>query len=91
MDGNDPIGFGGGSNNLFRYCFNDPVNYTDSNGFKPFHVKLGSSYTIAQWSPGWSYDFVEGKIDYGDSVALNTLIGGGWDLTITGPCPDAVL
>ena len=39
--------------------------------------------------PGWSYDFVEGKIDYGDSVALNTLIGGGWDLTITGPCPDA--
>jgi hypothetical protein len=28
----DKIGFGGGDTNLYRYVFNSPTNYTDSNG-----------------------------------------------------------
>jgi hypothetical protein len=30
----DPIGFTAGSN-LYRYCFNNPVRYTDANGMQP--------------------------------------------------------
>ena len=84
----DPIGFDGGDTELYCYAGNDPINYIDSFGLAPIHIKIGSSATIAQWGPGWTYDFMTGKLESGDSIAFNTLAGGGWDLFITGSCPD---
>ena len=38
----DPIGFGGRDSNLYGYCWNDPINLTDSNGYiAPFLVTGG--------------------------------------------------
>jgi len=31
----DPLGFAGGDSNLYRYCDNDPVNFTDPRGLFP--------------------------------------------------------
>ena len=37
----DPIGFGGGSTNLYGYVVNDPVNFVDPSGKNPVLIAIG--------------------------------------------------
>ena len=43
----DPIGFGGGDVNLYRYVFNSPPNYTDPSGRLIFAIPFGITATQA--------------------------------------------
>jgi RHS repeat-associated protein len=40
----DPLGFGGGDSNLYRYCGNNPVNGSDPYGL--WAIQLGYSFTV---------------------------------------------
>src|SRR5205085_12344327 len=40
----DPLGFGGGDANLFRYCGGDPVNWRDPNGLQDIPLTPSQDY-----------------------------------------------
>jgi RHS repeat-associated protein len=40
----DPIGFEGGVPNIFEYCINDPVNFTDPSGLGAWKIPFTSTY-----------------------------------------------
>jgi RHS repeat-associated protein len=49
----DPIGFDGGASNLYEYCINDPINYTDEEGLQtwPGRGNVTSSFDPARLHP----------------------------------------
>jgi len=54
----DPIGFGGGDANLYRYVSNGPTNATDPSGLVEF---LGVNW-VSPWNPNarWGWEGVKG-------------------------------
>ena len=70
----DPIGFNGGDQNLYRYVFNNPVNLIDPSGLVTF--TLGVSFRV----PGGF-----GGIDAGVAVSVpDSITGGDFDLGVFG-------
>jgi RHS repeat-associated protein len=53
----DPIGFGGGSANLYAYTFNSPTNFSDPSGNDPWQLAgaggVGTFIAASQFVPGW--------------------------------------
>lgn len=47
----DPLGFGGGDSNFFRYCGGDPVNFGDPSGEDPVYHPRGNFFTYVTSSP----------------------------------------
>jgi RHS repeat-associated protein len=45
----NPIGFGGGDTNLYRYVMNDPVNFVDITGFSKFDKFYGLPKKFWNW------------------------------------------
>ncbi|MGI9086904.1 MAG: RHS repeat-associated core domain-containing protein [Chthoniobacterales bacterium] len=72
----DPIGFGGGDTNLFRYCGNDPVNFVDPSGLSTFQLGLSFTGQIGPVTVNFNSGFV---IDsHGNFGVYNTsLLGAG--------------
>ena len=70
----DPIGFPAGDANLYRYVFNNPVNFTDPEG--------ESALTItAPFAAGAAA--ADGPLPIGDAVALTILAGAAiYDLAV---------
>lgn len=55
----DPLGFGGGDNNLYRFCNGDPINGSDPDGLWQLVIFGGRGYggflTLGYNSGQWSY------------------------------------
>jgi len=43
----EPLGFDGGSANLYAYCHNDPINWVDRSGFNPVLVYMAIAFTAS--------------------------------------------
>ena len=72
----DPIGFGGGDANLFRYAYGDPVNFRDPSG-----LQIDGSFGPENYSHDIAFDF---PADLGISTGIQTdFWSGGWTLNVT--------
>jgi RHS repeat-associated protein len=71
----DPVGFGGGDTNLFRYCGNDPVNASDPTGLWTFQIGFSVTIQLGNFvynpSVGIAFD---GEFNVGQ---YNTHLAGG--------------
>ncbi len=71
----DPIGFGAGDTNLYRYVNNSPTNYTDPSGtiipqIIGGFISGGIDLSVQLWNKGGDFS----KVDW-VSVGVNTAIG----------------
>jgi len=92
----DPIGFGGGDVNVYRYVQNNPVNFVDPWGLIKWSgtVKQGS-FVIYFGASFMVYDFTSECIDneraivsvwvVGPSVGIGTKAGESWSATSSTP------
>ena len=93
----DPTGFGGGDDNLYRYANNSPTNYTDPTGHSSFLKGPpgdGNVFDAAKWFWGemWNQaksDVVAGADWLGDGVDYllddtYTALARGFDMLPTG-------
>jgi len=76
----DPMGFGGGDVNLFRYCGGDPVNGSDPSGLGWFSNLLGKIFNTEHKGGGTATTervTVTGS-SVNDRTGLTSLGGSGW-------------
>ena len=79
----DQLGFGAGDSNLYRYCFNRPVNATDPSGFQS-RTTLRDSVTqlkqqVKELKKALLYALLA-ESAYGNSIFLPNLGKLGWSL-----------
>jgi RHS repeat-associated protein len=70
----DPIGFAGDPSNLYRYCGNDPVNYTDPLGLWQFTMFAGAG--LAGYV---SFGYNSGTFNIGGGPGYGYGIGGSFN------------
>ena len=67
----DPIGFGGGDANLYRYCGNDPVNGTDPDGNRLIVIEVEN-----RRDPGEGENFTEASPQPQQIAGYRTFVRG---------------
>src|SRR5262249_34125302 len=73
----DPKGFNAGDYNLFRYCHNDPIDFTDPLGLEFIDQGEVSWSMIGGASAGGVYGYTQPHLEWGEGNVTLTRVAGG--------------
>lgn len=86
----DPLGFGGGDGNLYRYCAGDPVNYVDPSGLVTSNSIKKKDGNDSNNNPNTPVYIGSNPLEDGYEFGYdpNTGFGGTERVTVGGPPPE---
>ncbi len=90
----DPIGFAGGSAELYTYVENDPINFVDPSGLEVEEPGFWEGL-IPIWGSGkqavhefqtghWAWGTFDALVAVSDAVPLRAVVGAGWKFGVKG-------